>query len=171
MKKAMTISGGFDSACLPFLIPPVSYDFIFFDYGQSYLIQELKYAKKLATHFNKKLIIIHLFNSEHNQERRNFIFLSKLKELKYSEVVLGNRGIFPLFDKYKDSNWLSLKLFSWLLGMKIKLPITAWTKKRIFTFLLHHDWLIGYNCYVNKINWQTCSCPNCKERQKITRWL
>jgi hypothetical protein len=169
-KKCMTISGGFDSGCLPFLFEERvnEYDFIFFNYNQLYLVKEKEKAQFLADHFHKELIVIEM-NLVHDQERRNFLFLSKLKELKYSEVIMGNRGLLPLFDQYKDSNFVSLKLFSSLLHLDVKLPVVGWTKKRVLSFLKEKKYLDFYNCYLNNSDMSECDCPNCKELQILKR--
>jgi hypothetical protein len=41
----------------------------------------------------------------------------------YDEVIIGTRNIFPLFDKYKDSNWLNIKLYQYLHGCYINMPL------------------------------------------------
>lgn len=49
MKRAVTISGGYDSYAAFLLIKDKKkYDLVFFDYGQSYLKNELKSARRIA---------------------------------------------------------------------------------------------------------------------------
>lgn len=169
-KKCITISGGFDSGCLPFLITNVQeYDFVFFDYNQLYLKNELQKAKELASKFNKKLLVIKISEMFHDHPRRNFIFIAELKKNLYSEVVMGNRNLFPFFDKYKDSNWVSLQMVSILFNISIKLPLLGWNKKRILSFLRKRQYLNFYNCYNNLNDVQKCDCYNCKQLRKINK--
>ena len=137
MEKVITISGGFDSGCLPFLFLKKieEYDFLFFRYNQIYLDFELEKATLFSTEFGKKLIIVDCPLLQHDHSRRNFIFVSKLKELNYSEVVMGNRNIFPLWDHYRDSNWCYLKMVGFLFDIKVTLPLFGWSKGRVFSFL------------------------------------
>lgn len=168
LKKCITISGGFDSGCIPFLFQNIidEYDFIFFNYNQNYLKHEKATALKLATKFKKNLIEIEMKDMTHDHERRNFLFIAKLKQLQYSEIMMGNRNLLPFFDKYKDSNFIYLKILGFLLFIKIKLPILGWNKKKILNFLKKNNYFDFYNCYNNSINFDNCDCRNCLEIKK-----
>lgn len=170
-KECVTISGGFDSGCLPFIIKDtINIDFIFFNYNQGYLKKELQKAEKLAGIFNKKLIILTIPEMKHDQERRNFLFLSELKKLQYTSVTMGNRNILPIFDKYRDSNFLELKIFAYFLNLKLSLPITGWSKNKVFYFLQNEaNYFDFYNCYNNEDDYNTCSCVNCFERRELNK--
>lgn len=167
MKKCMTISGGFDSGCLPFIINPSGFDFVFFKYNQKYMEKEKEKAVYLANFFDKKLKIISIPEMQHDHSRRNFIFLSELKKLNYVEIIMGNRNILPFFDAYKDSNLINLQLVAYLFQIKLKLPIIGWTKTKVIKFLKNNEYLNFYNCYKNNIDYKNCDCPNCLELKKI----
>lgn len=128
MKKAILLSGGYDSvACLILQLTNDLDDFIFFDYGQSYLKEELKAIQYLEKVFEIEVKKIKV-NWSTDVKNRNFMMISRLCELGYDEVVLGTRNILPIFDKYKDSNWLSLKLYGLLLRLKIIMPVVMKSK-------------------------------------------
>ena len=169
MRKCITISGGFDSGCLPFIFRDIvnEYDFVLFDYNQNYLEQEKRCAKNLAGRFKTKLIEIKMRDMIHDQERRNFLFIAKLKQLGYSEVMMGNRNIFPFHDKYKDSNLMYLQMIGFLFRIKIKLPIVGWRKNKVLTFLSKNNYFDFYNCYNTLGDFESCTCQNCLE---IKRW-
>lgn len=169
LKKAITVSGGFDSGCLPFIFFDnlSEYDLVFFRYQQIYLVNEFNKADKFAKHLKLPLIIIECPNILHNHERRNFLFLSELKVWGYQEVVMGSRNLLPMFDKYKDSNYWSLKRIAGLLNIKLHLPITGWSKKKVLGFLSDCNYLDFYNCYTNGDDIKTCQCPNCQELRRL----
>ncbi len=168
MKYAVTISGGYDSAAAYIKwSDKKECDFIFFNYGQKYYENELKCALSFANFFKKQLIIINL-NLGHNCERRNFHFISKLKLLNYDVVIMGNRNILPIMDKYKDSNLLNIKLYSYLMNIKVILPIIGYTKRKIIKILKLYN-LNFYNCYLNKDDYKKCSCINCIELKKVLK--
>jgi len=169
-KKGITISGGYDSGCLPFLVGAnkvSEYDFVFFEYQQTYMRQEKQRAENLASYFNMALKIVRLPECRHDQERRNFIFISELKKLGYSEILMGNRGILPFFDAYRDSNFIYLKIVARLFNIKVQLPIVGWSKLRVLRFLSQNQYLDFYNCYAAKEDWLNCDCPNCTELRKV----
>jgi len=168
MKKCITISGGFDSACLPFLVDNLNeWDLVFFDYNQIYKQSELQKAQKYAEKLNKKLNIIRIEDMHHDQERRNFLFLFKLKTIGYDIVMMGCRNILPTFDRYKDSNLINLKFMAYLLHIQIKLPIVGWRKGRVIRFLRKRTDLDFYNCYKNNQDTSNCDCVNCIELKKL----
>lgn len=171
MKKCITISGGFDSGCLPYILKDSidEYDFVFFNYNQTYLEKEREKAGKLAEEFKKPLVEVVMKDMVHDQERRNFMFISKLKQLQYQEIVMGNRNIFPFFDKYRDSNFTYLKIIGFLFSIKIILPITGWTKSKVLNFLIENRYWDFYNCYLNSTDLDNCECSNCLEMKKVWR--
>lgn len=131
MKKAILLSGGYDSVASLIIQFTENLDgFIFFDYGQSYLKEELKAIKYLEEVFQIQVKKIKV-NWSTDIKNRNFMMISRLCELGYNEIVLGTRNILPIFDKYKDSNWLSLKLYGLLLRVKITMPVVMKSKTSI----------------------------------------
>lgn len=166
MKTCVLFSGGWDSAAAALLTKDQKPDLLFFNYGQIYYEQEIIAAKKFADNFNL-ILIQKLLPIGHDAERRNFYFVLEAKKLGYQKIITGNRNIFPWFDKYKDSNWLSLKILAWLMNVKICMPIIAWPKSWIIAYVeaLHSSPM--YNCYFAKNDFKTCSCVNCKEFKKL----
>jgi hypothetical protein len=119
-KKVLLLSGGADSIACAEL--EKDYDCIFFDYGQFYSKLEFDCAVKYCEKKNIKLIIKK--RKWHTDiKNRNFYLISECIKLGYDEVIIGTRNVFPFFDKYKDSNWLSLKLFQFLTRTYINMPL------------------------------------------------
>lgn len=162
--RCVLFSGGWDSVAAA-LIDRES-PLIFFNYGQIYFENEREAVLKFSAAFKRKTKILSV-KLGHDAERRNFLLLSELKRRGYSEVVTGNRNILPIFDKYKDSNWLSMKMFGYLMNMKIEMPVVGWTKKRIVEFVQSGYVGTPYNCYKNNKDFMICGCPNCRELKKI----
>ena len=170
-KKAVTISGGFDSGCLPFILEEEikQCDLVFFEYQQLYLQQEKEKASQFALFLHQPLLILSCPRIQHDQERRNFLFLAELKQRGYQEVVMGNRNFFPFFDEYRDSNWWSLQKMASLLNLQLELPITGWSKKRVIHFLFAHGYSDFYNCYLGNSDYQKCECKNCVELRRVLK--
>jgi len=162
---ALLLSGGWDSAACFIINQNREVDLIFFDYGQIYKDNELRCAEVMAKKFERPLRIIKL-DLTTDFAFRNLIFLIYLKQYGYKEAIIGSRNLFPLFDKYKDSNWFSLKIFEWFLQMKITLPITGWKKSKIVKFVKERYSTDLYNCY-NNWNSLWCDCSNCKEMRAV----
>jgi 7-cyano-7-deazaguanine synthase in queuosine biosynthesis len=168
MTSCILFSGGWDSVAVALKIPKA--DLLFINYGQIYLENELKIAREFAIKHNR-VLYIHKMNLSHDIERRNFYLILEAKKLGYSSIYTGNRNILPLFDKYKDSNWLTLQILAYLSNIKLYLPIVGWSKYRIIRYVLSHTNLIPYNCYNNENNIENCSCSNCRELRKIPNFL
>lgn len=135
MKKAILLSGGYDSvACLVLQFNSNLDNYIFFDYGQSYLKEELKAIKYLENELKVEVKKIKV-NWTTDIKNRNFMMISRVCELGYDEIILGTRNILPIFDKYKDSNWLSLKLYGLLLRIKITMPVVLKSKKSVIKII------------------------------------
>lgn len=165
MKSCILFSGGWDSIAVALKIRGI--DLLFFNYGQTYYENELAACVKFSTPLSANLIVRDLV-LEHDIERRNFYFLMEAKRLGYDCVYTGNRNIAPIFDKYKDSNFISIHLFAHLCNIKVKMPIMGWGKRRIVKFILKDNpYHTPYNCYHNNDNYKTCKCPNCVELQGI----
>ncbi len=163
--KVVLFSGGYDSTVC--VLKNLDADhFVFFDYKQIYKDNELEAVLDICKKLNIKLKVVSLPMIT-DVKNRNFIFaLYATAILEADEIVIGSRNILPIFDKYKDSNWLSLKMLGYFAKIKVSLPITGWTKKRVFKFLQKYD-LQPYNCYLNSKNYLECSCQNCIERRKF----
>jgi hypothetical protein len=132
-KKALLLSGGMDSiACA---VIERDFDCVYFNYGQTYHELEYPHAKRMADTLNKQLIVIE--KDWHTDiQNRNYYFIAELKRMGYDEVIIGTRNIFPVFDRYKDSNWFNLKLYQYLIGIYINMPLTGkfkWQVKKILS--------------------------------------
>lgn len=162
-KVAILFSGGWDSVLCAIKRPDA--DLIFIDYGQRYAHRELMSATNIAKEMGRELnYFSHLIG--HDAKNRNFHLIDLVSQ-KYDEIILGSRNILPIFDKYKDSNWLSLKLFGFLYRVKITLPITGYSKRKIVKEVMSKIKNIPYNCYENKKQNENCSCVNCIEMKKL----
>jgi hypothetical protein len=119
-KKALLLSGGMDSVACAFI--EKDFDCIYFNYGQKYHNLEYPHAVNMAKYLNKELIV---YNCKWNTdiENRNYYLISEIKKMGYDEVIIGTRNIIPLFDKYKDSNWFNLKIYQYLIGIYINMPL------------------------------------------------
>ena len=164
MKKCILFSGGWDSVAVALMEKEA--DLLFFNYGQTYFLNELEVADSFAKKHNRNLIVKTL-DLKHDIERRNFYLILEAKKLGYQKVFTGNRNILPIFDKYKDSNWLTLKILGHLSNLKIVMPIAGWGKKRIVKFVLNNSEITPYNCYNNLKNYRVCECQNCREIKEI----
>jgi 7-cyano-7-deazaguanine synthase in queuosine biosynthesis len=166
MKTAILLSGGWDSAACFLLNQDIEADLIFINYGQIYLENELRAAEAFSGFFKRDLRVVNL-NLSHDQERRNFFFISEIKRLGYGHIIIGSRNLIPLFDRYRDSNWVSLKLFGYLMRIRVDLPITGWGKRKIITFVQKKYPKALYNCYQNKNDFRVCDCQNCREIRSL----
>jgi 7-cyano-7-deazaguanine synthase in queuosine biosynthesis len=176
VKSCILFSGGFD--CIAAVIKIKKYsihnygdipepDLLFFNYSQTYFENELNTAKKFAKEIGMNLVVKEI-NLEHDQERRNFYFIAEAKRLGYQTIITGNRNIHPLFDKYKDSNYFSIKKFAKLMNVEVILPVLAWPKRKVVNYIKRNNIkTIPYNCYNNSTDFINCNCPNCKELRKI----
>lgn len=119
-KKVLLLSGGTDSIACGEL--EKDYDCIFFDYGQSYLKEELSCAIEYC---NKKNLILNIEkrNWHTDIKNRNYYLIAECIKMGYDEVIIGTRNIIPLFDKYKDSNWVNLKIYQYLTKTYINMPL------------------------------------------------
>jgi len=119
-KKVLLLSGGADSIACAEL--ERNYDCIFFHYGQRYAEQELACAIEYCNKQNLYLNIIHVAWA-HDIPNRNYYMIAECIRLGYDEVIIGTRNVLPIFDKYKDSNWFSLKLYQHLMRVYINMPV------------------------------------------------
>jgi hypothetical protein len=121
-RKVLLLSGGADSIACAFL--EKDFDCVYFNYGQKYHEQEYECAVKVAKKLKKPLIVIHK-RWRTDIQNRNYYFITTVKRMGYDEVIVGNRNLFPLLDKYKDSNWFNLKILQYLLKIYINMPIVG----------------------------------------------
>lgn len=133
-KKALLISGGYDSVAILELIDKSQYDYYFFNYGQSYFKQEEKAIKEVEKYYGINITPIRTTWST-DIKNRNFLMISRLQELGYERVSCGSRNIIPLFDKYKDSNYVILKIYGWIHRMIVETPVAFMTKKQIINLI------------------------------------
>lgn len=168
MRTAIMFSGGWDSAAaaIKTMNKTIDFDLIFFAYNQSYLGNELKAAIKFANYFNLNLRIIKL-DLVHDQPRRNFHFIAELHRRGYRRIVSGSRNLAPPFDRYRDSNFISLKLLGLLFGVSIEMPVVGQSKRRIIDITRQKYPYAMYNCYLNSTELSTCPCVNCVEIKHI----
>lgn len=131
-KRAVLLSGGMDSVAAAWieLDKKHDYDLIYFNYGQEYHTFEYKEAQNVAKVLNKDLIVINK-QWHHDIENRNYYLIAEIKKLGYDEVITGNRNLLPIFDKYGDSNWINLKLYQYLLGIYINMPLIGLFKSQV----------------------------------------
>ena len=168
-RQALLFSGGYDSAAVWFKIKDKeNTDLVFFDYGQLYMENELKKAILFAKSIDKELIVLR-FPGKTDMKNRNLIFIEKAMLANYDTFYLGCRNILPIFDKYKDSNWWTMRMFARDNGIRIVLPIVGWGKKKIINYLKDNGYGYDkfYNCYNNNTDYKTCECVNCKELKKL----
>jgi hypothetical protein len=165
MKTCVLFSGGWDSIAMA-LKAPFMADLLFFNYGQIYLENELKVAQEFARRFRRNLRVETL-SLHHDIERRNFYLLIEAKRLGYTRIFIGSRKIAPPFERYKDINWLSVKLFCYLINVKVCQPLTGWRKWRVVRFVRARTDITPYNCYNNNTDYKTCPCSNCLELKHI----
>ena len=173
MKKALLLSGGFDSAAVFHLLIEAGelFDVFFVDYNQSYKSKEQEKAKKLCNMYEDINFTTIAIPGWDDMPGRNFHFINQIQIRGYKEVYLGTRWVLPLFDSWGDANWVTLKLYGQLLKIKIKLPIVGWTKRKCFKFLSSRNDTDFYNCYKNNTNWVDCDCSNCKERKRLKNYI
>jgi 3'-phosphoadenosine 5'-phosphosulfate sulfotransferase (PAPS reductase)/FAD synthetase len=166
--KIVLLSGGFDSAVC--LYKNLDCDkIVFFNYNQLYFDNEYEKLNNFINHLNlKNKLHVVRFDLNTDARFRNFFFiLYTIFMFNCDEIVIGSRNLLPLFDNYKDSNWLSLKIFGFLTRTKISCPITGWTKKMILNYLKSKNYLDFYNCYFNANDINKCECKNCKEMRLL----
>jgi hypothetical protein len=129
-KKVLLISGGFDSVSILEMIDRKKYDFYFFDYGQSYYKEEVLAIKAIEKYYDIQVQTLQV-NWNTDIRNRNFLMISRMQELGYHKICVGCRNLIPLFDKYKDSNYISLKIYALINRIVIETPVVFLTKKEI----------------------------------------
>jgi hypothetical protein len=144
-KRALLLSGGMDSIACAMI--ERDFDCIYFNYDQEYHDLEFPKAKQMADLLDKELIII-TKKWGTDIQNRNYYLISEVKKLGYDEVIIGTRNLLPIFDKYKDSNWLNLKIFQYLIGIYINMPLIGLFKWQI------KSKLNGYNDYYSTENYK-----------------
>lgn len=164
MNPAVMFSGGWDSAAAALWafdrFPRV--DLVFYRYNQTYMENEYKAALRFADRFSQPLLIADL-NLIHDQPRRNLHFIADLHRRGYRHLISGSRNILPIFDRYRDSNWVTLKLVAHSFGVRIDLPVVGQSKKAIVNKVRQNCDFAMYNCYSNSTELSTCNCVNCTE--------
>lgn len=166
MKSVVLFSGGYDSIAVALKLNPNECDLLFINYNQSYVLNEFRSAKYFAKEKGFTLKVSDL-NLKTDQKMRNVYLIMEAIRLGYDQIYLGTRNILPIFDNYKDSNYLTLKILSYILKVKIKMPVVLYSKKRILK--LCNEGFNGkpYNCYNNSQDFLNCQCKNCKEIRSL----
>jgi 7-cyano-7-deazaguanine synthase in queuosine biosynthesis len=129
-KKCLLLSGGYDSVAILEMINRKEYDFYFFDYGQSYNKQEQEAIVSLSKYYGIEINQLNM-NWGTDIRNRNFLMISRMQELGYQTICIGSRNVLPMFDKYKDSNYVILKLYAFVNRIVIETPVAFMTKKQI----------------------------------------
>ena len=146
-KKALLLSGGMDSiACATI---ENNFDCIYFNYGQEYHSKEYPMAIEMAKKLNKELIVLNR-DWYTDIENRNYYLIAEIKKLGYDEVIIGTRNIIPLFDKYKDSNWFNLKIYQYLIGIYINMPLIGNLKWQVKRKTKNNNYFTTENYVCNK---------------------
>lgn len=165
MKTAVLFSGGWDSAAcvIKLMERGEQFDLFFVNYGQTYVDNERAAVSKFITHFGLQAVERTARHIRHDQPGRNFMFIAEAAADGYERVISGSRNVLPWFDKYRDSNWVALKLFAWSLKIRIELPVVGQSKRRIINTVRQSYPHQMYSCYANKTDLTTCNCVNCME--------
>ena len=129
MKHCVLLSGGYDCVAVMNYAPKDA-DLIFFEYGQLYLEQEREAVANIEARTGRTVKRYRL-EIPHNAKARNFTFISYVVSMGYDVVWTGTRNVLPLFDKYKDSNWFTLKRFARILRARVRMPVVALPKSAI----------------------------------------
>jgi hypothetical protein len=164
MKRCILFSGGWDSILCA--LKDKEADLLFIDYGQIYNIKEIEASLKFSNRFTRNIYFSNL-NLKTDQKMRNVFLILEAMRLGYTEIVLGTRNIMPIFDKYKDSNWLSLYILSKILKIRLIMPLIGKTKSNIVKQVRKEYSFMPYNCYFNNSDFKTCTCINCREIKNI----
>jgi 7-cyano-7-deazaguanine synthase in queuosine biosynthesis len=130
-KKALLISGGYDSVAILEMINREQYDYFFINYAQSYSKEEEKAIKAVSKYYKIEIKKIEDKQWGTDIKNRNFLMINLMQELGYDTISVGSRNILPIFDKYKDSNYVSLKMYALINRIVIETPLTLLTKKQI----------------------------------------
>jgi hypothetical protein len=142
-RKALLLSGGMDSVACALI--EKDFDCIYFNYGQEYHELEYPHALNMAKHLGKELIVYH-YAWKTDIQNRNYYLIAEIKKMGYDEVIIGTRNIMPFFDKYKDSNWFNLKIYQYLMGIYVNMPLIGNLKFQV------KNKLGNYNSYYSTEN-------------------
>lgn len=141
--QAILLSGGYESVgCLLRALekhPKTDIVCYFFEYGQPYLKQERAAVVALQKHFGFVLSVIRLTDMQRSNKvfkNRNEIFIRTVASDMPEAIWFGCRAPLPIFDPYKDSNWLFAKKLGKQLNVKINTP-----------FIMTPDFLINSLVY------------------------
>jgi hypothetical protein len=99
----------------------------------------------MAKHLGKELIVYH-YAWKTDIQNRNYYLIAEIKKMGYDEVIIGTRNIMPFFDKYKDSNWFNLKIYQYLMGIYVNMPLIGNLKFQV------KNKLGNYNSYYSTEN-------------------
>ena len=129
-RRALLLSGGWDSVAILDMIDREKYDYFFFDYAQRYAREEREAVEQVAAYYGLHLHYI-VTSWGTDCKNRNFRMLMRLHCEGYDRICIGARSPLPGFDRYFDSNLVSLQLFGLVMRMTIETPLIGWTKRSI----------------------------------------
>lgn len=137
--QAVLLSGGYESVgCLLRCMekhPKTDIICYFFEYGQPYLKEERAAVFALQKELGFVLSVIRLTDVQRTKKvfkNRNEIFIRTVASDTPDGIWFGCRAPLPIFDPYKDSNWLFAQKLSKQLKIKIHTPFTM-----VPDFLIH----------------------------------
>lgn len=133
---AILFSGGWDSLyCLIEAQRRIEApDLLFFDYGQSYLERESIAVQCMQAAGLKGLKYIKYPTIDSKDgifDNRNGRLIEAAAKMGYDRVYFGSRNLWPLFDRYGDSNHSFAKKMGRELGLDIATPATLKLKSQI----------------------------------------
>lgn len=137
--QLVLLSGGYDSAvcAIRALRREVTRtDFVFFNYGQPYLdaeVDAVAYMEKtLGITVDRKVLSPIECQGGFFEDRNKMLVKTALKP-DHTELWFGTRNVFPLFDKYGDSNYVWAKRLGKELDLTVHCPVAGAPK-----FLIRH---------------------------------
>ena len=147
MNNVVLLSGGWESALCAAVAcreAPIGRPIIpvFVDYGQSFLVQELRAARAVAhkLHLDDLIVVQENLDDANRHGRiiygRNERFLMAALDRvpRVESLYFGSRNLLTIFDKYKDSNYQWGKQMGKKYHIDVQMPATLmpkWLVKRV----------------------------------------
>jgi hypothetical protein len=104
----------------------------FFDYGQSYLDNEVKATARVSEILGCDLARMTIpcipSNNGIFDGRNERLLAAAIEQHKPQRIYIGSRNLLPMLDKYKDSNWVWARQMAKKYNVQIKTPCTALPK-------------------------------------------
>jgi len=130
MAGLVLFSGGWDSTCCLLVTPDPTA--LFLRYGQPYEDQEAKAVREITEVLGIPLIdqSVPSINMDTTGKffNRNEKLLLHAASQYSGPVVLGCRNVLPMFDKFKDSNWVWARRMARVHGLDVRVPLVGWPK-------------------------------------------